>query len=473
MVEQVLPTPYTSFQGGRRDAFEFQKLLDDRNRQRSYDPYQLAILQGQARQTTTAADSADLSYRGAQELYRPTIDSESARLKAEQTKNLIYGGYNQSVLDEAARIRDLENDPNRKNVRYRTELTPGVLPEVFINSLYNPVGTLPDNNTPAPTDVPLYAAPNNTPASTAAPANFELRPDIFGTNVQVTPRSSKYTDLQSDRITSANTGLRTDIFGSNPVSSLSLYDYTGVQPNESAPNSNPFDFIAMQASTTDPNAPPKLPNFELGQKTFETPPKEKQNPYDFIGLQANSASPDINLSGYTPSTGLSDAYKPGPNYNFDAASTKENLIRNSLQAIVDRTGLTPEQVQYTFESDKLTGVPIGYHLAKLYLESNFDRMAVSPKGAQGIAQLMPATAAGLSKNLGRPIDPYNVDDALLAQRELNKEHLARINRGENVPEMLARLYQGGPKRERWGEENAAYYNQLKDKYQRLFGFSLE
>jgi soluble lytic murein transglycosylase-like protein len=47
--------------------------------------------------------------------------------------------------------------------------------------------------------------------------------------------------------------------------------------------------------------------------------------------------------------------------------------------------------------------------AQIYAESHFNPNAVSPKGAQGIAQFMPSTAAGMG--LANPFDPAAAIDA--------------------------------------------------------------
>lgn len=50
--------------------------------------------------------------------------------------------------------------------------------------------------------------------------------------------------------------------------------------------------------------------------------------------------------------------------------------------------------------------------AQLYQESKFDVMAVSPVGAEGIAQFMPDTIKELSEQLGMPNDPYHPQTAI-------------------------------------------------------------
>jgi hypothetical protein len=75
--------------------------------------------------------------------------------------------------------------------------------------------------------------------------------------------------------------------------------------------------------------------------------------------------------------------------------------------------------------------------AQLYAESGFNPFAVSPVGAQGIAQMMPGTAAGLG--LSDPFDPHAAIDA---QAHLMRDLLRRFG---SVPLALA-AYNAGAAR---------------------------
>jgi hypothetical protein len=66
-------------------------------------------------------------------------------------------------------------------------------------------------------------------------------------------------------------------------------------------------------------------------------------------------------------------------------------------------------------------VPIDLLAAQLAVESNFNPFAVSPAGAQGIAQIMPGTAKALG--LG---DPMNGEASIDAQAHLMHDLLARF-----------------------------------------------
>jgi hypothetical protein len=73
--------------------------------------------------------------------------------------------------------------------------------------------------------------------------------------------------------------------------------------------------------------------------------------------------------------------------------------------------------------------------AQLYAESNFNPFAVSRAGAQGIAQLMPGTAAALGLR-----DPFDAERAIDAQAHLMRDLLRRF---PAVPLALA-AYNAGP-----------------------------
>jgi soluble lytic murein transglycosylase-like protein len=73
--------------------------------------------------------------------------------------------------------------------------------------------------------------------------------------------------------------------------------------------------------------------------------------------------------------------------------------------------------------------------AQIYAESGFNPFAVSPAGAQGIAQFMPGTARGIGLD-----DPFDPDRAIDAQAHLMRDLLRRFGA---VPLALA-AYNAGP-----------------------------
>jgi cell wall-associated NlpC family hydrolase len=114
------------------------------------------------------------------------------------------------------------------------------------------------------------------------------------------------------------------------------------------------------------------------------------------------------------------------------------------------------------EAASAESVPASLLAAQLEAESGFDAAAVSPAGAQGAAQFMPATWAG-SWNPYRGHSPFAARFAVLAQAR----YLARLLRraGGDVPLALAAYNAGwtgaqGP----WPDETRAYVAQIMRRF---------
>lgn len=98
--------------------------------------------------------------------------------------------------------------------------------------------------------------------------------------------------------------------------------------------------------------------------------------------------------------------------------------------------------------------------ALIQQESGGNGMAVSPAGALGSTQMLPATAQEMAGKLGLPWRPdllrSNDPSALDYQRRLGAAYLQEgLQRTGNVRDAL-RYYHGGPNRAQWGPKTNAY-----------------
>jgi hypothetical protein len=83
------------------------------------------------------------------------------------------------------------------------------------------------------------------------------------------------------------------------------------------------------------------------------------------------------------------------------------------------------------------GLPVEFFTRLIWQESSFRTGAVSPVGAQGVAQFMPGTAA--ERGL---LDPFDPEQAIPKSAELLRDH---VNRFGNIG-LAAAAYNGGPGR---------------------------
>lgn len=120
---------------------------------------------------------------------------------------------------------------------------------------------------------------------------------------------------------------------------------------------------------------------------------------------------------------------------------------------------TQEQEDEMAASDAAINLPAGTTRRQFMVESRGNANAVSPKGARGYAQAMPATIAAVSQRLGRDLDPTNFDDALQIHRYVMSENMRHFG---NAPDAL-RAYNGGWNKANWNNpETQAYAGKVLD-----------
>lgn len=105
------------------------------------------------------------------------------------------------------------------------------------------------------------------------------------------------------------------------------------------------------------------------------------------------------------------------------------------------------------QTDKALGLPPGFSAAQIKVESGFDPSAVSPRGAMGLAQVMPDTLKVVSQRLGRDLDPMNPADAVAIHREVMRENLAKFG----SPDKALMAYNGGWDPSKWGNAQTQAY----------------
>jgi soluble lytic murein transglycosylase len=108
------------------------------------------------------------------------------------------------------------------------------------------------------------------------------------------------------------------------------------------------------------------------------------------------------------------------------------------------------------EQARASGLDESWIFAIVRQESAFNPAAVSPAGALGLMQLMPATAREVARSLGEPVpDRWDLIDPALNIR-LGSSYLARMQArfGDN-PVLAAAAYNAGPHRvEQWLPEHS-------------------
>lgn len=101
--------------------------------------------------------------------------------------------------------------------------------------------------------------------------------------------------------------------------------------------------------------------------------------------------------------------------------------------------------------------PTGGTQRQLGMESNFNSNARSPKGAMGMAQVMPDTLKAVEEQTGRKLDPNNVNDALLIHRYVMAQNLQHFG---DVDDSL-RGYNSGWDKSKWDNpETNGYVNKF-------------
>jgi len=122
-----------------------------------------------------------------------------------------------------------------------------------------------------------------------------------------------------------------------------------------------------------------------------------------------------------------------------------------------KTAFTQDQLDKLAANDQAIGAPAGASAAQIMRESGNNANAVSPRGAIGYAQGMPATITKVEQALGRKLDLSNFDDSLQFQRYVMTQNMQRFG---NYSDAL-RAYNSGWDMTKWdNDETNAYVSAI-------------
>lgn len=95
----------------------------------------------------------------------------------------------------------------------------------------------------------------------------------------------------------------------------------------------------------------------------------------------------------------------------------------------------------------------GTTISQLQVESGLNPKAVSPVGARGIAQVMPATQKTWESRTGRNFDPFDASDGI----EMFRLQMGENLRSKKTVEDAQRAYNAGPDERRWNNKETREY----------------
>jgi len=153
----------------------------------------------------------------------------------------------------------------------------------------------------------------------------------------------------------------------------------------------------------------------------------------------------LKLSGHRSEAGLEVLLlKGGGEVQLPAAAVRGYVPDEVLDEVSQASG--PELTRLAEEASRRYGLDPSLVLAVVAVESGFRPEAVSPKGAQGLMQLMPRTAAALG--VSDPLDPeQNLDAGVRHLEALLKQYngdLRRALAAYNAGQGAVAKYSGVP-----------------------------
>ncbi|MCW2492452.1 MAG: lytic transglycosylase [Frankiales bacterium] len=175
----------------------------------------------------------------------------------------------------------------------------------------------------------------------------------------------------------------------------------------------------------------QLPRLSWDQAKTGTavPDLAHAQPGDILGF----GNPAEHVAIYLGNNTMIAAPQPGENVKIQSVYETPASIRRIVTSDTSPAGAGP-YVGLFAQNEATYKLPSGLLAAVAQTESGGDPTAISPAGAQGLMQLMPATAAGLGVN------PWEPGQAIQGAAELLANYLRRFG---SVPLALA-AYNAGP-----------------------------
>lgn len=197
---------------------------------------------------------------------------------------------------------------------------------------------------------------------------------------------------------------------------------------------------------------------------YQTRKETLKSGYDRMKKERGGGAVDIDALAPLPNEAWKTSRDPTLQKNYEVAMALRKYIRGlenpasghaSAATVRDAAGW--DRMERLAAIDGRLGMPAGTAARQLFAENRFRTAGVSPKGARGMAQIMPRTQLVLEGRLGRKLDPNNESDALLMYEEVMKENLHKFG---NTPDAL-RAYNSGWKRSNWNNaETNAYVSNI-------------
>lgn len=221
-------------------------------------------------------------------------------------------------------------------------------------------------------------------------------------------------------------------------------DFASFEKSQFAQRMAPYQSIVDAAERGLQDATPKLGGFGSDAEVREY--KRRQGVLDAARKQyrEEAAKYSSGPSSMTQTEGQLPAYIGNGPADFPTSGAKARKARPGMK-------LTPEELAYLSDTDKMLGAQDGTSAAQIQYESGNDPEAVSKRGAWGLGQIMPKERAEMERRMGRRI--VTRMDQLEAHRLMMQENLREFGNLNDAQ----RAYNGGWVKSRWRNDETSGY----------------